>query len=292
MLERVNTYLFTKDVEFYQPPWEAMKDTDRVIRERTARIEAIEEFLGVLPNGSFVPLTISQMLFFGSATKKLEYKIMKVRKQSVKVVKSINNLRPWDEAARDTALVRQFVLECLPPFKRYALKINNSLHDEASDERVSWPVSIAAWTFVTGSLLFFIYWIFAWGVYEGEAILRAWGAVFGTGASTDIFLVQITKIIMVHYLPAKAMQSQLLKIRSVLADISMSYINRRDTGSRNAETRSDEKEAISVIQYMSAACRAARAPELNALPAAWLLRQVTLKDFILHNVIDKYRTLH
>jgi hypothetical protein len=138
---------------------------------------------------------------------------------------------------------------------------------------VSWPVSIAAWSFVTGSLLFFIYWIFAWGVYEGEAILRAWGAVFGTGAATDIFLVQITKIIMVHYLPAKAMQSQLLKIRSVLADISMSYINRGDRN-RDTDTRSDEKEAISVIQYMSAACRAARAPELNALPAAWLLRQV------------------
>jgi hypothetical protein len=105
MLERVNTYLFTRDVEYYQPPWEAVKETSRITRERTARIEAIEEFLGVLPNGSFVPLTIPQLLFFGSSTRKLEYKIMKVRRKSAKVVKSINNLRPWDEAARETALV-------------------------------------------------------------------------------------------------------------------------------------------------------------------------------------------
>ena len=149
---------------------------------------------------------------------------------------------------------------------------NNLAYDEAAARRVSWPVYIAAWTIVTGSMLFFIYWIFAWGVYQGDAILAAWGAIFGTGAAGDILFVQITKIVILHYLPALAMQPQLLRIRSVLADISMNFINRQhETHSLVGSENSDD---ISVIQYMSAACRAARSAELYSLPAAWLLRQV------------------
>jgi hypothetical protein len=69
------------------------------------------------------------------------------------------------------------------------------------------------------------------------------------------------------------MQPQLLRIRSVLSDISMNFINRQHD-SPHAPAGADKSDDISVIQYMSAACRAARSHELFALPAAWLLRQV------------------
>jgi hypothetical protein len=63
-----------------------------------------------------------------------------------------------------------------------------------------------------GTISFFIYWIFAWGVYNGGDTLVAWGQVFGLACGNDIF-VQIVKIIIILYLPATAMQPQLLRIR-------------------------------------------------------------------------------
>jgi hypothetical protein len=69
------------------------------------------------------------------------------------------------------------------------------------------------------------------------------------------------------------MQAQLLRIRAVLSDVSLNYINKSDPLYGAVEP--EEKEGdISVVQHMSAACKASRTPELMALPAAWLLRQV------------------
>jgi hypothetical protein len=276
VLDRVHSFLLN-DVDDYDIalPWIGAISTDQAQRHRKATIDAFEEHLGIFSDGTFVPLTLKQRLFFGTPIAKLEYKIDKARKRTKEVVKAVGSLQSADDDGRDIALLREFILECLSPFKRYALRVNNSAYDEATIRRVSWPVYIVAWTFVTGSLLFFVYWIFAWGVFEGDAILASWGAIFGTGAASDILLVQITKVVLLHYLPAVAMQPQLLRIRSVLADISMSYINRYDPSAEPVGAKG--MELIKVIQHTSTACRASRSPELNALPAAQLLRQVTLR---------------
>ena len=276
ILSRMRAFLSYGDIENYCLPWEVLADSDPRSKERGARTEAIEEHCGVFPDGTFVPLTFRQRLFFASPQKKLEYKITKVRKQSAKVVRRVSHLETSLEDARDIALLREFILECLCPFKRQSLMENNQNYDESAARRVSWPVYIISWIIVTGSLLFFIYWIFAWGVYQGDTVLAAWGAIFGTGAAGDILFVQITKIVILNYLPALAMQPQLLRIRSVLSDISMNFINRQHD-SPHAPSGADKSDDISVIQYMSAACRAARSHELFALPAAWLLRQVPCK---------------
>ena len=268
MLERVRMFLAKGDTDYVTMPWDAIDNSQKCKQLTGARIEAIEEHLGILPDGSFVPLTLRQRMFFGTPLAKLQYKVKKVRGKCNEVVERIQSGQHVGNDEKDMALLREFILECLSPFKRYALEANNSAYDRLSIEPVSWTVYIISWAFVSGCLLFFIYWIFAWGVYKGDEILRAWGAVFGTGAASDILLVQITKIMLLYYLPAAAMQSQLLRIRRVLADISMKYISRRDS------SEVDDSEVVRVVQNMSAACRASRSHELNALPAAWLLRQV------------------
>ena len=275
VLDRVHAFLRADDVENTTLPWVGLNNTDYNQSHRKATIDAFEEHLGIFPDGTFIPLTLKQRLFFGSPMAKLEYKIDKARKRTKEVVNSIQFLKSTKQEGKDIALLREFILECLSPFKRRALRINNLAYDEASIRLVSWPVYIIAWTFITCSLLFFVYWIFAWGVYEGDDVLAAWGAVFGTGAATDILLVQVTKVMILNYLPAVAMQPQLLRIRSVLADISMSYINRYDPSAESDGVR--EVEDIKVIQHTSTACRASRSLELNSLPAAQLLRQVTMR---------------
>ena len=270
VLSRVSTFLRKGESDIICLPWE--DDHRNHLQLRAARVRAIEEHLGLLPNGLFVPLTLRQHVTFGTPLAKLQYKISKARRQSNDVIQKVNDKRHANDDEKDIALLREFILECLSPFKRFTLERCNSAFDKPSASPICWLFYILSWLFVSGSLLFFLYWIFAWGVYEGDEILRAWGAVFGTGAVSDILLVQITKIMLLYYLPAAAMQPQLLRIRSVLADVSMNYINRH----RRAYSLDSvaEGELINVVQHMSASCRASRSNELNALPAAWLLRQV------------------
>jgi hypothetical protein len=80
----------------------------------------------------------------------------------------------------------------------------------------------------------------------------------------------------VLYLPTAAMQPQLLRIRKVLADVSLCHVNRQlaDGGRLEGGRSGEEEEELRVIQHMSAACRASRSDELKELPSAWLLRQV------------------
>ena len=276
LLERVRHFLSFDDTDRYSLPWEMMRNNDVKAKDRGVKVEAMEEHLGILPDGSFVPLTTRQKFFFGSALNKLEYKIKKVRKKSAEIVRTVASDETLEQDGKDIRLLREFILECLSPFKRHTLEVNNRTYDDLGAGSISW-------IFITGVLLFFLYWIFAWGIYQGDDVLNAWGAVFGTGAVSDILLIQVTKVVVLYYLPALAMQPQLLRIRSVLADISLNYINdHHPTNRRKPEL--DQTDEISVIQYMSAACRASRSSELCSLPAAWLLRQVSFmisSDFLL-----------
>jgi hypothetical protein len=166
----------------------------------------------------------------------------------------------------------------LGPFKRFTLEQSNRSYDSSTARRPSWTMYIISWIFVTSISCFYIYWILAWGLYNGEKTLAAWGIVYAMSAFHDILLVQVTKIFILYYLPAMAMQPQLLRIRKVLADICMAYVNRADPD--GAENATDEVDSLTVVQYMSATCRASRSQELRNLPASWLFRQVTLTTFV------------
>ena len=285
IIDKVRSFLSEGDVEDRPLPWESLAYTDNRRHERAATIKAIQDHLGVYPDGSEVPLTLRQRLFFSDSLSKLHYKIRKVRRECSEIVKVIGTFHPWEDEIKNTRLVRHFIIECLSPFKRYTLEITNATYDEYPTGQSSWSTYIASWIFISGTLIFFLYWIFAWGLYEGEGTLKAWGKVYGTAAATDILLVQVTKVFILYYLPSQAMQPQLKRIRKVLADISMNYINKDDvsdlyhknsiillTGS--SKSKNDLTDEISVVQHMSATCRAAWSHELKDLPSAWLLRQV------------------
>ena len=252
---------------------------------RAAKIKEIEGHLGIFPDGNLVPLTLRQTLFFKSPLSKLVYKIEKVRRECREIVEVIESFQPWELDVKNTRLIRHFILECLSPFKRKTLEFTNATYDEYPTGRSSWYTYIGSWIFISGTLIFFVYWIFAWGIYQGDDTLRDWGKIYGTSAATDIFFVQVAKVFILYYLPSQAMQPQLIRIRKVLADISMNYINKYDgedqyrsspvlkpTGSSRYDN--DVTNEICVVHHMSAACRAAWSQELKYLPAAWLLRQV------------------
>jgi hypothetical protein len=270
ILDQVHSFLFVADVENYWLPWEALQgDENHKATERETKIKAIEDYIGVFPDGNFQPLTLRQRLFFSTPLKRLEYKLSKVRIQSKQIIAAVGTFRKWEEDMKDSKLIKYFILECLSPFKRHALEVNSRGYEAVSARKPSWFMYFFAWAFVISTIIFSIYWIFAWGVYEGNEILSEWGAVLGTSLAKDIFLIQVTKIFILYYLPAKAMQPQLLRIRQVLGDISTSLINKEEDVKENKNA-----EDINVVQHMSAACRAARSAHLSKLSASMLLRQV------------------
>lgn len=288
ILQRVYAFLAVSDVKNISLPWMTSL-SDHRYSERDAKIKAIEECLGVFPDGNFVPLTMRQKLYFWTPLARLENRLTRVRASTKSITKQINSFKTWEVDIKDNRLIKQFIFGCLTPFKRYALQAIVAPYEELHEECVSWPVYILSWLLITCVLMFFVYWIFAWGVYSGGAAVRAWGMSFGVALAESALLVQVTEFYVVFYLPALAMQPQLQNIRAVLADVSMSFVNRHNEaqgegkGKEEGEgdiaaekTSSYTRKDFSVVQLVSPACRASWSPELKALPAAWLLRQVTL----------------
>ena len=273
IIEKVRRYLLLSNGDGHWLPWELLEPSDMLCKARSVKIKAIEDQLGVFPDGSMVPLTMKQKLLFRNPLNKLVYKMEKVREKANKLIEDVTLYKHWEGDIKDTTLIRHFILECLCPFKRHALSLNIKAYEAFRAEKPSWPVYIISWIFISGVLCFYTYWIFAWGVHNGEETIKAWGSIYGLHAGNNMVLVEVTKIIIIYYLPAQAMQPQLLRIRKVLADVSMAYINRYDPN-YDAPAYDDDGESICVVQHMSAACRASRSPQLRELPASWLLRQV------------------
>ena len=282
-MDRARSNLSALNNADYPLPWSVTQFTDLGGCERAAKIKEIEEQLGIFPDGNLVPLTLRQRCMFKDTLSKLIHKIQKARRDCREIVEVIESFQSWEHDIKNTRLIQHFILECLSPIKRKTLKFTNATYDEYPTGRSSWSTYIGSWIFISGTLIFFIYWIFAWGMYQGGDTLKAWGSSYGLTAATDILLIQVAKVYILYYLPSQAMQPQLIRIRKVLADISMNYINKDDasglsnippTGS--SRSKNDLRDEISVVQHMSAACRAAWSHELKNLPSAWLLRQVKL----------------
>ena len=314
-MTRVHSYLAMNNLENSRLPWEKVKDTDISLKERLAKIKAIKGHLGVAADGTLIPLTLRQTVYFKDPISKLEYKIEKTRKQCDEIIEKIESFNSYEDDIKNTKLIRYFILECMSPFKRHILEVTNQRYDNYTNLKISWIIYVTAWVIFTLIICFLIYWIFAWGIYQGDETISAWGKIYGTGALNDILLVQITKIFILYYLPSQAMQPQLIRIRKVLSDVTINYINKNEYiyNSRNTKNNNNNNSnnsnnyskyniqnnnsqknnfgrnsflsvstenvhsvasEISVVQHMSAACRAARSKELRELPAAWLLRQV------------------
>jgi hypothetical protein len=239
---------------------------------------AFEKELGIFSDGSSVPLTIRQKIIFGNSDSRLQSKLKGVREKTTAILEMLNESDEWETNVKDTQLIRSFVAECLSPFRRVAF---NFAQSGIGRKKPSWLLYIFSWFMITGSIAFYLYWTFAWGVKNGGETLRQWGSVLGVMNVQNIFLVGLTKAYILQYLPAQLMQPQLRQIRRVLTDVSMDYLNKKTTAKGDEED--EEVQELRVIQHMSAACRASHDTLTQNLPSAWLLRQVRIQRMMLSN---------
>ena len=156
------------------------------------------------------------------------------------------------------------------------------------------------WTFYLGTLLFFIYWVFAWGLSNGKIFasylyiannwtitifclyyfscpccivggttLQAWGTIFWISLIQDLTAIEFINIYFYYIVGVNSIRKQIFDIHKVLKTVLFRVLKE---GSKYDNTY------VRICQHMSGACRAAHTEELYDLPSARLLRELDDDD--------------
>lgn len=260
LLKQVKTF-FTEDLEDGALPWEFGSVTGGA--EKLARVKAIQKSIGVHGDMTAEPLTLREWLMYGTPRNRLEQKIAKARKKASAIEQQLEEFQDIETDLKDIALIQHFILEQLTPIRRYALKLEFFIFDGTPDETgpLKW---IIAWCFYSGCLMFFVYWLFAWGVKQGGTVLMNWGMNFLIGAMMDIFGVSVLRILILDIIGLDAIRPQLRVIRRVLTHVGITY----------CQENTDRSREVRIVQHMSPACRAARTFAAKSLASAQILRHI------------------
>ncbi|KAJ1380916.1 hypothetical protein B484DRAFT_31370, partial [Ochromonadaceae sp. CCMP2298] len=114
---------------------------ERINEDGRATVDAIRSTLGVNSDGTPVPLSTFQWIWYGSARKRLRAKLKFARKQEQEIRTVLGQLGSSEILGKDIALIQYFVLEQFSAFKRYALRA----HFFAFDATSSLPIHPAKW---------------------------------------------------------------------------------------------------------------------------------------------------
>jgi len=265
LLQQVRTYL-TEDLEGGDMPWGANNGGEKVSKgsEKTQKIEAMRKRIGIHLDLSPEPLTLRQWLMYGTPRKRIDTKIAKARAKASEIEEQLEGFDEIETDLKDIALVQNFILEQFTPVRRYALKLEFFIFDGNAPLECSPFAWCISWFFYFGLLAFFWYWLFAWGVKQGGAVLFAWGMNFLVGFLITVFGTTIIRIIILDLIGIDAIRPQLRVIRRVLSNVGIAYC--QEAADRTKEPR--------VVQHFSASCRAARTFTAKDLASARILRHV------------------
>ena len=264
ILKTIREYLHS-DAE---PPWRQTA-TDKL--RRSAKLNAIMESVGMLPDGQFAKLNILHYFLFGTQRRRFTSKITAARDRAEEIANMISEFDEVEVDAKEGSLIQHFILELVTPFKRYCLSRKFFRFDESSAGKVNAYLWLAGWAVVIGAYIFFFYWIFAWGIKNGGSTVELWGVNFVICFLQDMACFQIAKICILFVLAANSTLPQLRSIVRTLNNATMKFI----------QEGTDPSSDLRVCQYMSPSCRAARCDGVKHLAAAAILRNID--DYDVHN---------
>jgi hypothetical protein len=244
-------------------PWDSRFAQDNNI----IRNNIISEILGFNMDGSLAPLSWYAWFRFGTRRRLLEFKIVTARQNEKRIVEQIDGLSENERDVRDRLLLQHFILEQMPSYKRFALKKELFLFHSCSPESIDGRVWLCAWFAVLCMYCFYMYWMLAWAISNGGTTFEAWSIGAGTALTQDVLLNEPVMLFFYHVIASNMMTPQLIQIHNVLNSVALEI-------SKDERTSDGE---INFIQYLSGACRAARAHQAVTLPSAALLRH--LSDF-------------
>jgi len=271
--------------------------------------EAFLQFVGIRRDGSPEPMTIREMILFGTPKNRLANKIRRARESSHRIQETLTG-KFYNTVfhSRDAALIQFFVVEQFSILKRYVIERHLLDFSASSPTSIHPGVWISAWAFVIISQIFFLMWsMFAWAAYDGGTASTTWAKVIGLALFVDIFFTKTIVVYILFVLSVSTIKPQLRTIYRVLNRIAM---HRQmeisdDAGSAQKKEKEEEGEevvdaldvdvdlavdeveaeesdhqepSLRAVQHFSGACRAAKMPSLWHLPAAELLRALGDSD--------------
>jgi hypothetical protein len=95
-----------------------------VIDEKSASVHAVMEYLRLYSSGDPLPLSITDLLRYGTYNNRLIKRIKKLRLEAKNIVEEIQGLQEEGFGdVTDSALVQKFVIEQFTFVKRYVLRL-------------------------------------------------------------------------------------------------------------------------------------------------------------------------
>ena len=205
-----------------------------------SRAFEIKKWLGLQPNLEFLPIPIYEKIFFyRSRQEKVLKAIQRTRNNVAELSDQLEELSSLNQPTFEEVLIlNTFVLEQFPIFKRWILKDQLLCFEGFFPSVIDFYSWFIAWIFVISVYLFYCYWIFAWGVSNGNMLLSAWGLNFAIGTIQDIFFVQIAKIALIYFIAFFSIKPKLVEIRHILIDTARMLIQQKNTN--NNDSKIDE----------------------------------------------------
>ena len=149
-------------------------------------------------------------------------------------------------------------------FYRFSLKKCFSKIEDTPPENVDPLPWLMAWFVIIGTLFFFVYWIFAWGVTNGGSTLDHWGTAYGVAVIQDVCICETVKLCIMFVFAVMSAKPQLQVIKRVINDVALSLIQDGNDHFRDCD--------INIAQHFSPSCRSAHMMNLKDLPSAAILR--------------------
>ncbi|RYH18455.1 hypothetical protein EON65_27185, partial [archaeon] len=266
------------------------------------RSDALRLLLGINADGSLQALYPWEYLYYRSNQNKLLHRLKLIKRRQAAVLEAVEAAGSLSPEAQEVTLLQYFILEQFTSFQKWILRNQLFSFESFSPEEIDVFQWIAAWTFVIGSLLFYVYWVLAWGVSSGNALLNAWGLNFIIGAIQDIFFVQIAKLFILYAVAIFTIRPHLQSMRMILQSLTLSYMSGNlpprkvymyllhareleaydtEPGKGTSEQDKEVRNSMStfrVIQHFSPACRAAWFDSCRNLGMAKLLKNLDDAD--------------
>ena len=239
-----------------------LNDSDR------ATLGAIIKYAGINPDGSLRRLPVRQLLYYGTAKKRLEAKIRRTRLQQRVIRDVLESKGELEVKNKDKALIQYFVKEQFNSFKQYVLRFHYGLLCNDATTPLVHPVPwLISWAIIVLSLIFFLYWILAWSVSGGgNAVISSWAWNFTIIVVQDLTLVNVLRLLTIHVIAMLSIRPQLKYIHQVLTNVAIGL-------TQNAAIFTATNE-FSAFQHLSPACRAARMKVSENLFSAQILRRI------------------
>lgn len=239
-----------------------------------ATVQAIVKYFRILPDHSSVSLPLLQHLWHGSTRSKLAEKLSKIRSSQDELRSQLEDLGEVNCEVKDRALIRNFVLEQFGNFKQYIMRTQyGDIFRDITPGTVNPFLWLLSWMFFFSCLLFFLYYLFNWGVSNGEALLKKWAFIFVFIFIQELTAIQLLRVLVIYILSMYSVRPQLQSINHVVKSAAIAIMQEQ----RRCNSV-DESGSFNVVQVWSPSCRVSRMEVARGLVSSKILQRMTDYD--------------